>query len=80
MKVLCIKQGEWIPKYATERERGPVYGEVCTVIEEDEHGYTLVEHHFRKDGRERSFARLHFIPLSSIDETEKERNYKTEKV
>jgi hypothetical protein len=80
-EVICIKQGKWEADDGADSV-GPKYGEVCTVIDvRKERYYVLKEYQFNPfDGARDAFLKKWFIPLSSIDETEMERNYKTEKV
>ncbi len=78
MRVICIKQ------FTKEVEnRNPVppikFGEIYTQVDESEYNGEkfIALQEFRWEDR---FKKSYFAPLSSIDETEMERNYKTEKV
>lgn len=77
-KVICINKGTC----DNPRMPQPEVGEICTVVEVSDNWfdgvlrYDLAEY----DPSRYCYAAKNFIPLSSIDETEMERNYKTEKV
>lgn len=82
MKVICIKQGKWKANDGLDGS-GPKYLEECTVIGDapNRSYYFLKEYEFsRIEGIREGFLKKGFIPLSSIDETEMVRDYKTEKV
>lgn len=80
MKVLCINRSVWQAEDKKDNY-GPSYMEEVTVIEEFEGNYILAEYYRNPhDGVRESYEKDQFIPLSSIDETEMEREYKTEKV
>lgn len=82
MKVICIKEGAWVANDPSASGSKPSYGDICTVLKEDVYktGWVLKEHRYTDDGQNHSFLKKWFVPLSSIDETKMERNYKTEKV
>lgn len=79
MRVICIKQGEWRRILSRIKASGPKYGDECTVISKGIGDKGLPTYRFKEWSND-EYTRRHFIPLSSIDETEMERNYKTEKV
>lgn len=73
MKVFCIKQGPWsIGGY-----NGPKYGEILTASQCPVYpdNYDIEEYPVSVNGIEASWAKRHFIPFSSICETEMEREY-----
>jgi len=89
MRLVCINTTGW---YQDKKAlfglitykrncKGPKYGDIVTkikdVYEEGILYYILVEW---PDANDEGFEATSFIPLSEIDETEMERNYKTEKV
>ena len=81
MKVICIKQGDWVSTYDGRPMRGPKFGEECTVDGLAECGfYYLKGYDFTAITGRIYYSPKRFIPLSSIDETEMQRDYKTEKV
>lgn len=74
-QVVCINDKEWYKPCEC-----PSFGEVVTVSlayidYENDPVYELKEY-----GDEHVFSQRYFILLSSIDETEMTRNYKTEKI
>jgi hypothetical protein len=75
MQVVCINGDGW--QNATGKIPGPLYGDMLLILDEERdeeyHGYYFARW-------QTPFLASEFIPLSSIDETEMERNYKTEKV
>lgn len=76
-QVLCINATNW--RYPKSYHVFPVEGEVYTVVEECEgDSYVLAELRNNKNGSIAAFLKRRFIPLSSIDETEMERNYNIE--
>jgi len=80
-KVICIKQGEWKSRLDGRLLQGPKFGEECTVESVNPKGnYYLLGYNFIAVTGRCSYIPKRFIPLSSIDETEMERDYKTEKV
>lgn len=75
MQVICINSNGW--QTAMGKISGPSSGDVLRVMDEEwEEGY----HGYYFAQWQTPFLASEFIPLSSIDETEMERNYKTEKV
>lgn len=70
MRVICVNDKGLGPV-------GPrlVYGSIYSISETRRDLYGLKE-----TGMDVFYLKSRFIPLSSIDETEMERNYKTEKV
>lgn len=69
MKVLCIKEGEWIPDDGFKLHQGPSYGEICDVVRMEGADYfVLKQYEVDVDGTPQVFWKEHFIPLSDIDE------------
>lgn len=71
MKVICIDTPEEHPN-STVTTDGPIEGDIDTVIDDgwdcDLEEYYCLERYGYRIG----FSKKHFIPLSSIDETETE--------
>lgn len=80
MKVMCISNSWYSMMYNEYNNDGPKYGEVCTVVSEICDAYILNEYPKDAYGGDQAFSKPNFIPLSSIDETTFQRNYKKETV
>ncbi len=78
MRVICIDD------VFTDGVDGttPRFGEKCTASQCNVYpdNYDILEHPCLRNGILQSFAKRRFIPVSDIDETEMQRNYKTEKL
>lgn len=79
MKAMCIKQGgwNWAKPIFTHTPKDPEYGEEVTILREMDYEDVVI---CKLAEYESWYAREFFIPLSSISETEFERDYKTEMV
>lgn len=78
---MCIKHGN----YHEAKGRIPrlVIGAIYTAVKEfdqEVNGVIFQLYELEEMGPQYGYGRSNFSPLSSIDETEFERNYKTEKV
>lgn len=67
MKVMCINDADWGDAHTEEEGIGPVYGEVCHVIEDKPDFYKLAEYPLGWYWKEE------FIPISDSDEEEQAR-------
>lgn len=81
MRVICIKDFTACLK-GVDAGNNPKFGEIVTAHQCRvwENGYSIDEYLFDFDGKGQSFSKANFTPVSSIDETEFERNYKKELV
>lgn len=84
IKVICIDDNFFAPKYLKTPKIHPKEGEICTVIETKPDGYYVLLEYLYTDiaSGTPKWNPKKFIPLSNIDETEliKEREVLTEKV
>ena len=81
MRVICIKQGDWISSLLNRKTiNSPSYMEECTAYDYNAESYTLVEYPCNDIGHPATWNKKWFTPLSEIDETTFERNYKKELV
>jgi hypothetical protein len=69
-KVMCIHEGEWIDNEGLVFT-GPKFLEdvLVTQCQTWHHNYVVQGYGMQSDGREYSYRKENFIPLSEIDET-----------
>lgn len=72
MKVMCIKNGEWLDdSYGSNFDLYPSFGEIVTASQCPVYSDCFDLKEYPTDGRRpTSWLKIHFIPLSTIDETE----------